>query len=184
MKICLGVSPLAFCLGVSPPPPEKGRLGLSQLYIGECQKGLRILRVARETSAESTSILPGVTPARIEDDSPVVSQPWGKPVIILPWGKPVENLPWGKPVIILPWGKLPPPPEKARLGVSQLYIRTCPKGLRIFRVARETRNKPRSICAGATPGRTASVYPGVSQPWGKPVIILPCLLYTSPSPRD
>ena len=37
-------------------------------------KGLRILRVTRETTAESSSILPGVAPARIEGDSALVSR--------------------------------------------------------------------------------------------------------------
>ena len=37
-------------------------------------------------------------------------------------------------------------------------MRALPKGLRILRVARETRSKPRSLRAGVTPARTASVY--------------------------
>ena len=93
------------------------------LYIGGAPKGLRISRVSRETRRESSWIFAGATLAQIEDDSPVVSQPWGKPSIILPWGKPVINLPWGKPVIILPWAKHAPP---LSLGVVLVLSITPP----------------------------------------------------------
>ena len=45
-----------------------------RLYIRGAPKGLRILRVARETSAESTSIRPGVAPAASASDHLLVSR--------------------------------------------------------------------------------------------------------------